>query len=435
MPAAKIIAPLRVEPSADSRLLQQAKDWHSKQVASATPGALDIKTYTPGWDKAKVVKNSEGQNVIGVPMFRSKQEYYIELNVLAEHGKSYRIIKQYGLDRDKKDALNIYSGQGELITKGYYDREGGLFIAGDYFGLRLMKEKEKEPKTKPVEEDEPGVPGDGGGGGGGSIGFSVEGPEVVISGTRIKPDPFNGSNRGTRFPSYPIGGDQPFYSEFPRGNRGGGGRGRSTAPTPADPNNPENDLPLPCENVPDPNFDDIHVKNTIAQEGVKNMLPYQYHAYIKFDEKGKLDNTLLQSAANNPNLPASNIYNCLVYLSRHDVDITVGLKTAWIGITTQHPDGKSYKWSNETQDMEGITVIPGAIPLLPGVPVTRDPNKGAVFIKKGTESSMGRLAFITAHELLGHMYQYLKSLPYIEGDRKFERWVSSKRLRQERTGK
>jgi hypothetical protein len=38
---------------------------------------------------------------------------------------------------------------------------------------------------------------------------------------------------------------------------------------------------------------------------------------------------------------------------------------------------------------------------------------------------MGRLAFITAHELPGHMYQYLKNLPYTEGDPKFDRWVSS----------
>lgn len=193
-------------------------------------------------------------------------------------------------------------------------------------------------------------------------------------------------------------------------------------PTP-DPWDPNNDLPLPCEYATEQDMlDTIQVQNPIAQLGLEMMLPYQYHSYVKFDSKGNLNNALLQSAAGNSSLPSSQIYQALVFLTQQpNIDVKVYLTHNWWAKTATDTAGRGYSWTSTQQSLEGITIIPGAVPMA-GVPVTGDPTTGHIFIKEGLKNNLSRLAFVAAHELLGHMYQYIKGLPWTEGDPTFMSW-------------
>ncbi|MGB4775625.1 MAG: hypothetical protein WBP45_10655, partial [Daejeonella sp.] len=133
IPSCKKEPPLRIETNTqapDGALLQQAKDWYRQQFVlppSVADGAIDLKAYTPDWNKAKVVKNSKGQDVVGVPLLSSK-EVYMELNVLLADGKAVGLVKKYVLGQDKKIQLSIYKAPGDLIVKGYYDQERKWFM-------------------------------------------------------------------------------------------------------------------------------------------------------------------------------------------------------------------------------------------------------------------------------------------------------------------
>ncbi len=248
-------AALKPEQPADPYLLQQAKDWYSnQQKLSAAPGAVDLKAYTPDWSKANIVKNSKGQNILGLSLFRSPQ-VYMELNVVIANGKPFGIFKKYVETKDKKDQLNIYSGNGQLITRANYNRQNHLLTSIDPPGMKVMKEKEQEPVPAPGEE-----PGSGGGGGTdpgpGPIGFSYQGAEITIT---IPADPpgyqgpspsFGGGGFDIPFPSFPIGGGGDPYSDFPHG--GGGGGNYNPAPVPVIPTSP---TPPPIKDSIDAQFE------------------------------------------------------------------------------------------------------------------------------------------------------------------------------------
>ncbi len=231
-------APLKPDQLADPYLIQQAKDWYSSQQKLPTSsGALDLKAYTPDWSKASIVKNSKGQNVLGLSLFRSPQ-VYLELNVVIANGKPFGIFKKYVETKDKKDQLNIYSGKGQLITRATYNRQNHSLTSIAPPGMKVMKEKEQEPEPAPGEE-----PGSGGGTdpGPGPIGFSYQGPEITIT---IPADPpgypdpspsFGGGGFDIPFPSFPIGEGDP-YSGFSHGGGGGGNYNPAPVAEPTDPN-------------------------------------------------------------------------------------------------------------------------------------------------------------------------------------------------------
>lgn len=213
--------------------------------------------------------------------------------------------------------------------------------------------------------------------------------------------------------------DPPTEPENPGGSGGGDDGGNQDA------NDPNNDLPLPCENVDEPDFDDIiNVRSPIAQQAIIGMLPYYYQQFIKFDANGNLNKEVLLSGTTPPpGILSSDLFDALVYIaSKPDIDINMYLSSSWKGKTTQYPDGANYAWETQNQNLWGVTVVPGDVPL-EGVPITGDKTLGAIYINNAKSSSKPRLSIIVAHELLGHMYKYLKKESFTHGDPKFEKWI------------
>ncbi len=213
-------APIKVEPSANPYLLQQAKDWYSNQrLLTTTPGSVDLKTYTPDWSKAQIVKNIDGQDIIGVPLSNSPQSY-IELNVLAENGKNYGIIKQYLLD---KKLLNVY-------------RDGGRFLESRRYDMHKFN---NFPKFRILRAPSSRVPGDDDPIGGGED--PIELPVVIVTAPGDN-HPFDPNEHAIHFPSSPVGGPQAPFNP-PHGGGGGG------SPTPVEPATASADI---TNNVQDP---------------------------------------------------------------------------------------------------------------------------------------------------------------------------------------
>ena len=204
IPSCKKEPLLKSEQPIDAGLLQQAKDWHQQQLSlpsSTTPGAIDLKAYTPDWSKAKVVKNSKGQDVIGAPLFRSRQTC-IDLNVLAVNGKIIGIIKKGIPDQGK---LDIYTDGGKLIESRNYKTKK----FSNSSGIRIMAIDTPDLGCSQVEHPFNG-------------GRPIQHPEVVITA------PGMGSNDSSySFPSGFIGGNDPFFSQGNDyyGSGGGGSNG------------------------------------------------------------------------------------------------------------------------------------------------------------------------------------------------------------------
>ena len=223
VPSCKKEPPLKPDQALDEGLLQQAKDWHQQQLSlplSTTPGALDLKGYTPDWNKANVVKNIDGQNVIGVPLLNSPQ-LYMELNVLAADGKSYGIIKHYELD---KEQLTVYTDGGRLLENRFYD----------------TKNFNDSPQFRTMYE--PGFEGDGYGEGGPAIRGPIQLPTVTVTAPRTE-RPFDPSRHSVHFPSSPVS----HGSESPHSG-GGGGSSAPVVPVPteAKPADIKNEVKDPC---------------------------------------------------------------------------------------------------------------------------------------------------------------------------------------------
>lgn len=169
----------------------------------------------------------------------------------------------------------------------------------------------------------------------------------------------------------------------------------------------------------------INVKSSIAQEAFKNILPPEYHLFIRFHANGNLDKKLLKSAGKMINMPPSTVYEALVWMAHEPkINISIKLTTNWQAKTTKDTVGAGYySWTTRTQLLEGITVVPGTIALNDEIPVTGHAHKGSIFISKEIESSPRRLAYIMAHELLGHMYSFFKKSPFSHHNETFERWI------------
>ncbi len=219
-----ILLPQEIVQTPDPGMVQQAKDWYQHQLSlpqSDTDENLDLKTYTPDWSKVKMVKNSKGQKVIGVPLFSSKL-LYIELNVLAAGGKTIGIFKKYVLDADKKIKLIVYTSQGNLIANGYYDQKRRLFLSGNDSPVKLMGGVGGGGNNDPIELDEVVI----------AINPYEDGEAGFPVSPFGEPAPLNMSDDGNN--GYNYGGD-PNYD--------GGSSEPLPEPVPAD---VENDLTNPC---------------------------------------------------------------------------------------------------------------------------------------------------------------------------------------------
>lgn len=195
---------LKIEQPVDPYLLQQAKNWHRQQLglaSSTNPGTIDLKAYTPDWNKANMVKNVDGQDVIGVPLF-SSPKLYIELNVLTQKGKNYGIVKQYILN---KEQLNVYRNGGRFMESRHYASQS--FTSSPYFKT-LSAPISLPPEDDPTDPD-PHPPILGG-----------ELPEVPVTAPPAE-HPFDPNEHSVHFPSAPIGGHD---FDFPHG----GGKWRCT---------------------------------------------------------------------------------------------------------------------------------------------------------------------------------------------------------------
>ncbi|MGB4776450.1 MAG: hypothetical protein WBP45_14835 [Daejeonella sp.] len=263
--------PLRVETNTqapEGALLQQAKEWYKKQFAlppSVAEGAINLKGYTPDWSKAKVVKNSKGQDVVGVPLLSSK-EVYMELNVLLADGKAFGLLKKYVLGADKKIQLSLYRAPGDLIVKGYYDRQRKLFMAGKSPNIKLMKERDSTP-VNTGEEDDP----IGGGGGEEPINGNnpINIPEVVIVG-----EPIHRDTPSYNFPSQPVGGSGHVFNPDGGNDNGypNGGGGSSRGNNHVEPVDTEVD-----PNALDTNMTAKFYKNEKARCALNKLLQNNYY--------------------------------------------------------------------------------------------------------------------------------------------------------------
>ena len=192
-----------------------------------------------------------------------------------------------------------------------------------------------------------------------------------------------------------------------------------------DPYDPNNDLALPCEIPVDySNFDSLVVHNQSIREAFNYILPPEYAPFIQFNQNGTLDTTVFLSAQYSYGIPSSNLYNALVACLNSGFNIDLYLRSTWRGIVMPDSTLKFYSWNSLQQNIYGITVMPGDIPTVTGVPVTGNPTSSWIFIKKGEESSIKRLAFIVVHELLGHLYSFINNDPYIHGNSQFEIWIN-----------
>jgi len=197
----------------------------------------------------------------------------------------------------------------------------------------------------------------------------------------------------------------------------GGGEG--------DPTDPENDLALPCENPVDHSgMDTIETNNQRIKDAFAKILPPEYGPFIQFDQNGVLNKTMLLSAQNSSGIPQSTIFNALVVCINSNFNIDLSIQSSWQGMISPDSTLNNYSWESSQQSIYGITVMPGAIPTVTGVPVTGNPTDAWIFIRRGEESSDNRLAFLIAHELLGHLYSFIQNNQYIHGDPSFESWVN-----------
>ncbi len=244
-------APLKIEQPADPILLQEAQNWYRTQQASASSGTPNVNGYTPDWSKAQIVKNSKGENVLGLTLLSSSQEY-IDLNVMTVDGQTLGILKQYTLGTDKKSRLSMYDGSGRLITNGADDEKKGLLTSTNYSAFRLMSipDKPRVPLPRPWDgslRGEDSGPRGNDSGGGGYIGGSsndYSGPiggdptvyggslsEVVVIG-----QPFHHNRPSYNFPSEPIGSHySPEPDEDSHHHWSYGGGGAPAAPKPKKP--------------------------------------------------------------------------------------------------------------------------------------------------------------------------------------------------------
>lgn len=192
-----------------------------------------------------------------------------------------------------------------------------------------------------------------------------------------------------------------------------------------DPWSPENDLPLPCESPEDHSqIDTLITDNERVQEAFKYILPPEFCQFISFDQNGILNTVALNSAKNTPGIGNSIMYDILEYCANSNFTIRLSVASSWRGKIGQDTIVRNYSWESQEQSLTGITVMPGTIPNIQGVPVTGSSNESWIFIRNGQESSNQRLAFIVVHELLGHCYEFLKKEAYSHGDPKFDNWVA-----------
>ena len=195
--------------------------------------------------------------------------------------------------------------------------------------------------------------------------------------------------------------------------------------------------PLPCENVPEQNLlDTINVVNPILREALKKMLPMSYYQYIEFDNAGNLNKTKFLGAEQNSLLQNSEIYDALAYMIRSDVDITLYSAPDWRGLMPQYPNNpdKKYTFEMAGQFIDGITVLPITDPLT-NIPVTGNASQGNIYVNNYKKSSVERLAYLCAHELIGHMYRFIKNKTYVDNDPSFEAWLEKILVESEKNWK
>lgn len=124
-------------------------------------------------------------------------------------------------------------------------------------------------------------------------------------------------------------------------------------------------------------------------------------------------------------MPQSDIYDALVYVAtKPNFNVNVYISLDWYGHTQSDPNGAVYTYKDSTGvAYDGITVTPGVIPSITNPTVSGVATEGSVFINSALASSFQRLAFVTAHELLGHMYKFLKNDLYLHGNQTADAWI------------
>ena len=101
--------------------------------------------------------------------------------------------------------------------------------------------------------------------------------------------------------------------------------------------------------------------------------------------------------------------------------MNVYISPSWYDVNA--PSG-GYSFKDSTNGLIGITVVPGDIPIKDAF-ITGNPLVGAVYITNAQASNMQRLSFLSAHELLGHMYKFLKNDPFLHNNPNLNDWIAT----------
>ncbi|WP_379090730.1 hypothetical protein [Pedobacter sp. UC225_65] len=356
----------QISDAKQSLTVEEAKGYMAQKERVTIPidqmsfSEFNNKDLAYAWDKAKVSMNDQG-NVIEVPLTNKNKGYVIGSDnpdlanksittlIVTKNEKGEKasflmtLVADQSYLKDKPDDLlkNSYkkytSSFSGLVL---YHKPEGVFIGGD----RYLKGQKVGPLVA-VSELELRKIGSASSSQNKVMNYALPGDGDCTYYTMWD---YNAT-------CYPVGPD--VYCEWEASirwtyrvcsNTSGGPGGTGSSP---DPYSLNNDLALPCEDVEAPDFvDTIRIRQELAQDALKNILPPEYHSFIKFGANGALDKTLLASAGSVVNMPQSNIYNVLIWLAQEPtIDINIWLKSKWFGLTTRHPDGGGFRYLTDEQ--------------------------------------------------------------------------------------
>ncbi|HFK5562274.1 TPA: hypothetical protein ACGZ9C_001922 [Elizabethkingia anophelis] len=156
-------------------LLERAKAWHQENTEFAKvqgSAGIDVTAFGLDWSKKTFLQNKSGNTLISVPIEGTIPGFSVGIMnfLVSKEGDTYGVYKVFKDNPDLKDTeMSFYSGTGQLIVQGYYNRSKKTFVTpmGRYnvqagiqkmaFGKELEQEIDEVVITVPAPVNPPPV--------------------------------------------------------------------------------------------------------------------------------------------------------------------------------------------------------------------------------------------------------------------------------------
>ncbi|MCT4214240.1 hypothetical protein HZP46_02005 [Elizabethkingia anophelis] len=115
-------------------LLQQAKAWYQENTEFAKvqgSTGIDVTAFGLDWSKKTFLQNKSGNTLISVPIEGAIPGFSVGIMnfLISKEGGTYGVYKVFKDNPDLQDTeMAFYSGTGQLIVQGYYNRSKKTFV-------------------------------------------------------------------------------------------------------------------------------------------------------------------------------------------------------------------------------------------------------------------------------------------------------------------